>query len=176
MQQKSNMLEKKNIIVAGLTLVIVSLMAITAMGGRAYHGGQHGKIIEDITKNTIVPASSPDSNMVATQEQKDEQQEELKAIKDKAGSSATNIVVSVEYKSKCSACHADDGSGYQEGRKLMGPKLYGQSAEKIYKDLVDFKAGRKENVIMKGLLINTSEEELKKFADEIGAFSSQTKK
>jgi hypothetical protein len=29
---------------------------------------------------------------------------------------------------------------------------------------------------MKGLLINTSEEELRKFADEIGAFSLQSQK
>ena len=56
----------------------------------------------------------------------------------------------------------------------MGPKLYGQSADKIYKDLVDFKAGRKENIVKKGLLINTTEEELRKFDDENGAFASQT--
>ncbi len=47
-------------------------------------------------------------------------------------------------------------------KKLMGPAVIGQSEEKLYKDLVDFKAGRKENLIMKGLLINLSEEDLKK--------------
>ena len=55
----------------------------------------------------------------------------------------------------------------------MGPKLIGQSEEKLLKDLVDFKAGRKENLIMKGLLINTSEEELKEFAKEISQFQAK---
>jgi len=103
---------------------------------------------------------------------KDKEQEELTALRNKAGSIGS-IEVSKAYKSKCAACHGADGSGMQDGRKLMGPKLYGQSADKLYKDLIDFKAGRKENVIMKGLLINTDEEELRKFADEIGSFSSQ---
>jgi hypothetical protein len=37
----------KNIIVGVLTLVVVALMALTFMGGGAYHGGEHGKVIED---------------------------------------------------------------------------------------------------------------------------------
>jgi cytochrome c553 len=61
----------------------------------------------------------------------------------------------------------------QNGKKLMGPKLFGQSAEKLYKDLVDFKSGRKENMIMKGLLIKLSEEDLKTLADEIGEFPAR---
>jgi cytochrome c553 len=56
---------------------------------------------------------------------------------------------------------------------MMGPKLFGQSAEKLYKDLIDFKAGRKENIIMKGLLIKLSEEDLQMFADEIGEFPAK---
>jgi len=57
----------------------------------------------------------------------------------------------------------------------MGPKLYGQSAEKLYTDLVDFKSGRKENTIMKGLLIGLSKEQMKKLADEIGQFPAMDK-
>lgn len=152
----------KNIIVAVLTLVIIALMALTASKGGAYHGGEHGKVIEDIEK-TPVAKQEPT---------KDKEQDELTALRNKAGSIGT-VEVSKAYKSKCAACHGADGSGMQDGRKLMGPKLYGQSADKIYKDLIDFKAGRKENVIMKGLLINTDEEELRKFANEIGSFSSQ---
>ncbi|MCK4875803.1 MAG: c-type cytochrome [Sulfurimonas sp.] len=152
----------KNIIVAVLTVVIIALMALTASKGGAYHGGEHGKVIKDIDKTPVAKKEPP----------KDKEQDELTALRNKAGSIGT-IEVSKAYKSKCAACHGADGSGMQSGRKLMGPKLYGQSADKIYKDLIDFKAGRKENVIMKGLLINTDEEELRKFADEIGSFSSQ---
>jgi len=153
----------KNIIVAILTVVVVALMVLTASKGGAYHGGELGKVIKDI--RTVQPTQS-----AAKVDQ--EEEEKLKALRNKAGSIG-DIAVSKAYKSKCAACHGADGSGMQDGRKLMGPKLYGQRADKIYKDLIDFKAGRKENVIMKGLLINTSEEELRKFADEIGAFSSQ---
>lgn len=162
----------KNIVVISLTLLVVALAVMTAMRGRAYQGGQHGKIIENIAvqKPQMQEISQPQVQSVTAQ--KEDDKDELKAIKDKAGSNS-ELKVSAAYKGRCAACHGADGSGEQEGRKLMGPKLYGQSAEKIYKDLMDFKAGRKENVVMKGLLINTSEEELKQFADEIGKFASQ---
>jgi cytochrome c553 len=55
----------------------------------------------------------------------------------------------------------------------MGPKLFGQTSEKILKDLIEFKSGRKENMIMKGLLIKLDEEALKMFADEIGEFPAR---
>ena len=40
-------------------------------------------------------------------------------------------------------------------------------------NLVDFKAGRKENLIMKGLLINLEDEDLKNFAKEIAGFKAK---
>ena len=157
----------KNIIVAVLTLIIVALMVYTASKGGAYHGGELGKVIKDIQTQ-----KAPQTQTKIDEDKED--QEKLKSLREKAGSIG-EVVVSKAYKSKCSACHGADGSGEQNGRKLMGPKLYGQSADKIYKDLVDFKAGRKENVIMKGLLIHLDEPQLRKFADEIGGFSSQKK-
>lgn len=158
----------KNIVVGILTIVVFAIMAWTASKGRAYHGGEHSKVIEDIgTRKTDV--AQPASAAPQDKSDREKEQEQLDALKEKAGN-VGQIKVSAEYKSKCAACHGVNGSGVQDGRKLMGPKLYGQSAEKIYKDLIEFKAGRKENVIMKGLLINISEEELKKYADEIGAF------
>ncbi|MCF6309593.1 MAG: c-type cytochrome [Sulfurimonas sp.] len=154
----------KNIIVAILTIIIIALMVLTASKGGAYHGGELGKVIKDIDKTPVTKKESME----------DEEQDELTALRNKAGNVGA-VEVSKAYKSKCAACHGADGSGMQDGRKLMGPKLYGQSADKLYKNLIDFKDGRKENVIMKGLLINTDEKELRKFADEIGSFSSQNK-
>lgn len=164
----------KNIIVATLTLLIIGLMAYTASQGRAYHGGEHAKVIDDMgsNQNTQMQTESPKIAQPQEKSDRDKESEQLKALKDKAGN-VGDIKVSAAYKSKCSACHGANGSGEQDGRALMGPKLYGQNADKLYKDLVDFKAGRKENIIMKGLLINTTEEELRSYADEIGAFSSQ---
>ena len=158
----------KNIVVGLLTLGVVGLMVITFMGGPAYHGGEHGKVIEDFG-DTMTAAKT-----VAVEEKDDRQKEDdkLNALRDKAGSAGA-FTVSNEYKSKCASCHGVNGSGIQNGKPMMGPKLIGQSAEKLYKDLVDFKAGRKENIVMKGLLIPLNEEDLKRFADEIGEFPAR---
>ncbi len=158
----------KNIIVAILTLIVLGLMALTYSRGGAYNGGELGKVIEDFKTDNVSVEKE------IRQDTHKEDDEKLKSLQDKAGSIG-EIKVSKAYKTKCAACHGADGSGMQNGRKLMGPKLYGQDAEKLYTDLIDFKAGRKENLIMKGLLLNTDEPELRKFADEIGGFASQKK-
>ncbi len=165
------MLSLKNIIVGVLTLGIVGLMVMTYMGGGAYQGGEHAKVIEDFGDSMSQKA------VVAQPEEKDDrakEQEQLKALRDKAGNVGA-FQVSQAYKTKCASCHGVNGSGEQNGKKLMGPKLFGQDAEKVYTDLVDFKAGRKENMIMKGLLMNLSEEDLRVFADEIGEFPARAK-
>jgi len=159
----------KNIIVGFFTLLTLALMAWTASVGGAYHGGQHNKVIKDFG-DTMTNAAS-----TATPEEKSDREKEneaLSALRDKAGNAGA-FPVSQEYKSKCSSCHGVNGSGFQNGKKMMGPKLIGQSTEKLYKDLTDFKAGRKENMIMKGLLLKLSEEDLKRLADEIGEFPAR---
>ena len=157
----------KNTIVSIITLFIFALMAWTFSKGGAYHGGEHARGIGSFSDTTTTVQTAP-----TEKSDKEKETDQLKALKEKAGNIGA-IKVSTEYKSKCAACHGANGSGEQDGRKLMGPKLYGQSADKIYKDLIDFKANRKENVIMRGLLINISEEELRKFADEIGEFPAR---
>ena len=161
----------KNIIVGILTLVIVGLMGWTASQGGAYHGGEHGKVIKDFG-DTMTNAAT----VAAPEEKSDREKEDeaLSALRDKAGNAGA-FKVSQEYKSKCSSCHGANGSGFQNGKAMMGPKLIGQTAEILYKDLIDFKAGRKENMVMKGLLIQLSEEDLKRLADEIGEFPARAK-
>jgi len=159
----------KNIIVGILTVAIFALMVATYMGGPAYHGGIHNKIIEDIGSTTKV------ANISKTPQDKDDRKKEsdkLRALKEKAGNAGA-FKVSQNYKSKCASCHGVNGSGFQNGKQMMGPKLFGQSSDVIYKDLIDFKAGRKENLVMKGLLLHLSKEDLKEFADEIGEFPAR---
>ena len=158
----------KNIIAIVSTVFIIGLMVYTFSNGRAFQGGEAGNIIEDM-KYIDTPKTV---ETVETKEQKNEDEEKLKALRDKAGNSGT-FEVSNAYKSKCSSCHGADASGMQNGKKLMGPKLYGQEEAVLYKDLVDFKAGRKENLIMKGLLINLEDEDLKNFAKEIAGFKAK---
>ncbi|NEW61558.1 c-type cytochrome, partial [Sulfurovum sp. bin170] len=115
------------------------------------------------------------ANATAKIDEKDDRAKEadkLNALREKAGNVGA-FEVSQAYKSKCSSCHGVNGSGMQNGKKLMGSKLFGQTSEKLFKDLMDYKAGRKENIIMKGLLIKLSEEDLQSFADEIGAFPAK---
>lgn len=158
----------KNIIVGILTVIGLGLMVFTSMGGNAYHGGHQGKVIEDIGQTTAKQSA------VAPEEKDDREKEkdQINALKEKAGNAGA-FKVSHMYKSKCASCHGVNGSGYQNGKPMMGPKLIGQSAQKLFKDLVDFKDGRKENMVMKGLLIRLSEEDLKKLADEIGEFPAR---
>ena len=161
----------KNVIVGILTLIIVGLMAWTASQGGAYHGGEQNKVIEDFGDSMTQTAS------VAAPEEKDDrakEMDELNALRDKAGNAGA-FKVSQEYKSKCSSCHGVNGSGFQNGRPMMGPKLFGQTEEEIYKNLSDFKAGRKENMIMKGLLLKLNDDDLRRLAKEIGEFPARAK-
>ena len=160
----------KNIIAGISTLIVVALMGYTANKGGAYHGGEHNKVIEDFGDTMGGQAKA-----VATPKEKSDREKEddkLNALRDKAGNAGA-FKVSKMYKNKCASCHGVNGSGSQNGKAMMGPKLFGQSEEKIYKNLVDFKAGRKENIIMKGLLIKLSEEDLRVLADEIGEFPAR---
>jgi len=161
----------KNIIVGLLTLGVLGLMVMTFMGGGAYQGGEHAKVIEDFGDSMTNIASSS-----APEEKSDREKEDqaLNALREKAGNVGA-FHVSQAYKSKCASCHGVNGSGEQNGKKLMGPKLFGQDSEKLYTDLIDFKAGRKENMIMKGLLMNLSQDDLRVFADEIGEFPARAK-
>jgi len=158
----------KNIVVGILTLVIVGLMGLTFMGGHAYQGGEAGHVIKDMGDRT----SNAGTTKIDEKSDREKEDDKLNALREKAGNAGA-FEVSQSYKSKCSSCHGVNGSGMQNGKKLMGPKLFGQSADKLYQDLTDFKAGRKENMIMKGLLIKLSEEDLRVLADEIGEFPAR---
>jgi hypothetical protein len=142
----------KKVIALISTAIVLGLMVLTFFKGPAYQGGKAGHIIEDLKaleqKAKIEPIK-----------EKDVGAEKLKALRDKAGNT--------------SSFEVSDASGTQNGKKLMGPGLIGQSEDKLLKDLVDFKAGRKENFIMKGLLMNLSEEDLKSFAKEISQFEAR---
>jgi cytochrome c553 len=160
----------KNIIVGALTLLIIGLMIFTAMDDAVYHGGHQAKGIGSFADSDSKKAIS----QVKEKSDREKEDEALSALRDKAGNAGA-FKVSNEYKSKCSSCHGVNGSGFQNGKPMMGPKIFGQSEEKIYKDLTDFKAGRKENMVMKGLLMHLEDEDLRRFAKEIGEFPQRAK-
>jgi len=159
----------KNIIAGIFTLLTLGLMAWLASNGGAYNGGEAGKITQDIGGRT---GTVKTDNAPKEKSDREKENEALTALRDKAGNIGS-FKVSDEYKSKCSSCHGVDGSGMQYGKKLMGAKLFGQSADALYKKLDDFKAGRKENIVMRGLLLHLTKDDLKRLAKEIGEFPAR---
>jgi len=159
----------KNIIAGFFTLVTLGLMACVYSHGGAFNGGEAGRITEDIGNRVAI--ANADSEPKAKSD-REKENEALTALRDKAGN-VGSFKVSDEYKSKCSSCHGVNASGMQYGKKLMGPKLFGQTSEELYKKLDDFKAGRKENMIMRGLLLHLSQDDLKRLAKEIGEFPAR---
>jgi len=160
----------KNIIVGVLTVLIIGIAGWVASNGGAYNGGEHGKVIADMGDKV----SNAKTTQIEDKDDREKESDKLNALRNKAGSISA-FDVSDDYDRKCSSCHGINGSGFQNGKKMMGPKLFGQSADELYKKLSDFKAGRKENVVMKGLLMALDENALRVLADEIGEFPARAK-
>ena len=70
----------------------------------------------------------------------------------------------------CSACHDDYANG------VIGPSLLGKDGEYIYKQLQDFKSGKRKNVLMVQLVRQLSDKKLKAIADEVAAFNKKVQK
>jgi len=161
------MMSLKNTIVGIFLLLIIGTAGWVASKGGAYNGGEHGKVIANIGNKGNAKAE-----VVKEKNDRQKEDDKLNALRDKAGNAGA-FEVSQAYKSKCSSCHGVNGSGFQNGKPMMGPKLFGQSADEIFHKLVEFKSGRKENVVMKGLLMHLEEADLRTFADEIGEFPAR---
>lgn len=148
----------KHIIVAAFTLIIVFLMGYTYKVGGAHHGGEAGKIVQDLK------TFDKQENSFA-QNEDDGQKDALKALKDKAGNIG-KFKVSKLYRSRCASCHGVNGNG------IIGPKLFGQNSQDIFNKMKEYQTGRRESPVMKGILINIEENQLKELADEIGKFKT----
>ncbi len=155
----------KNIIVGILTAGIIALMVMTAMRGHAWQGGEAGHIIENIGNKTNASANNEQAK---AEDDRKIEQDKLKALRDKAGN-VGKFKVSDDFKQKCASCHGMNGEG------IIGPKLIGQSSDVIYKKLMDYKSGRKENLVMKGLLLSLDKDKLKELSIEIGEFEQRAK-
>ena len=70
---------------------------------------------------------------------------------------------------KCSACHNDYANG------IIGPSLLGKDKKFIYNSIMDFKSGKKVNVLMTDLVKMMSEEEINQLSSEISEFNIKIK-
>ena len=67
----------------------------------------------------------------------------------------------------CSACHDDYGNG------IIGPSLLGKDGKFIYGRLMDFKSGKRKNILMKGLVSQMDDKRLRAIANEIADFNAK---
>lgn len=70
----------------------------------------------------------------------------------------------------CAACHGADGNG---GADPTWPKLAGQNASYIAKQLADFKAGRRKNAIMSGMAAPLSVAEMRNLGAYFASFKAK---
>ncbi len=78
--------------------------------------------------------------------------------------------LSKEFLIYCSACHDDYANG------VIGPSLLGKSGDYIYNQLIEFKTGKRKNVLMKQLVDRLPDSKLKALADEIAEFNKKVQK
>jgi len=125
-----------------------------------------GEVKPIVQKSESAAPVSDESAEKDRAKKKKELDEKLQALKNKAGNVAA-FKVSPLYKQKCSSCHGVNGEG------IIGPKLIGDSSEKIHQALLDFKSGKRKNYVMYGLLSKMNEEQLQQLSDEIGTFEQK---
>ena len=117
---------------------------------------------DDGTSEPATHAAQSNAPAQSAQPQLSEEEQALAELKKKAA--VSNVQVSKLYATRCAACH-----GYQ-GEGAVGPRLIGMSEAKLTKSLQDYKQGRVPNSLMKGLLTNSTDEELAALAAEIAKF------
>lgn len=66
---------------------------------------------------------------------------------------------------KCSACHNDYANG------IIGPSLLAKDADFIFEKIIKFKDGSAKNVLMKDLVSQMDEKEIRELANEIYEFN-----
>lgn len=70
---------------------------------------------------------------------------------------------------KCSACHDDYANG------IIGPSLISKDASFIYGTIMKYKSGEKDNILMKELVAQMKDKEIKDISDEIFVFNQKIK-
>ena len=78
--------------------------------------------------------------------------------------------LSKDFVVRCSPCHDDYANG------VIGPSLLGKDGDFIYNRLIDFKTGKRENVLMKELVSQIDDKTLHSIADEIAKFNAELQK
>lgn len=150
--------------------IIIIVLIIAALLIAGYMIG-----MTDSSDNVDTVVNNNQENSTAADNNKDNIQANVNVHLDKVNSetekklkeyrqSAGNEKLSRLYIVKCAACHGKDGKG------IIGLPITGKSYEYNYNALLKYKNGQVKNSLMKGLLENTPDEEIKALAEEISKF------
>lgn len=139
----------KNSVIIAIIVVFVALVGFIAMQDDG----------SEVKSSSAVAQKEVAKKPVLTEEE-----EQVKRLKEEAG--VRTVDSSNLYKTRCASCHGYSG----EGVERLGVRISGQSESELLKKLDDFKANRVPNTLMTGLLINTTDVELKALAKEISTF------
>lgn len=150
-------------IIAGIFSVIAVLLIVYLMntGSVALKDESKPSLAPNATKNSDF---TPKAEAVAKNNM--QESEDLNKVLElqKSVENSQNEGVSKLYLVSCAPCHAKNGEG------IIAPSIKGKSKEELLKSLQDYKADKVPNSLMRGLLTNTSDENLELLADEISKF------
>jgi len=147
---------KKIAIIFGVLVLALMVFMLTS---------QPSAPIKDASRPELKPAQQTQQKVV-NEELNLQDSEEIKKIKQLQNSVANQPSegVSKRYLTSCAPCHGANGKG------VMAPSIAGKSKDDILASLKNYKEGKVQNSLMKGLLTNVSDEDLGALADEISKF------
>ncbi|HRF56823.1 MAG TPA: c-type cytochrome [Campylobacterales bacterium] len=146
-------MNKGKLIGIAASFAIVGAIVYMALGENS-----SSKIVDKNQTNTMTQAQGDANQAPALSED----EKKIQALKE--STQPKDYAVSNLYMVKCKACHGASGKG------AVGPSLVGKTEQELLKKLNDYKEGKVKNSLMAGLLVNSTDEELKSLASEISKF------
>lgn len=145
-----------------IIIIIVILVALltTIYMFKMMDSGSGSEIQQAVENNDVYTDYRVDKTHINNTEIKNNAEQKLKEYRQNVSSDKLSRLYIV----KCAACHGKDGKG------IIGLLIIGKSYEYNYEALLKYKNGQVKNSLMKGLLENTPDNELKSLAEEISRF------
>lgn len=144
-------------------VVIVVILAALLVAGYMFSmmsGSESSEVTAENNKTDVKSTGMETKTADINKTEVDTTEKKLKEYQQ----NISNNKLSRLYIVKCAACHGKDGKG------VIGLPIAGKSYEYNYNALLKYKNGQVKNSLMKGLLENTPDDELKSLAEEISRF------
>lgn len=143
-----------------ITVIILAALLTAIYMFKMMDSGSGSEIQQAVENNDVYTDYRVDKTQINNTEIKNNAEQKLKEYRQNVSSDKLSRLYIV----KCAACHGKDGKG------IIGLPITGKSYEYNYEALLKYKNGQVKNSLMKGLLENTPDNELKSLAEEISRF------